>query len=140
MRAFTIASSLAGRSVALPSPALADEKPVDLKKAPGLDKVEGNCGACHSLDYIQMNSPFLNAALWDAEVNKMIKAFGAPISDADAKAIKDYLEEELRELTLAGVGIRKRSREGADPTARAGRDAVRRRVVAIYAGSRRACK
>ena len=76
-----------------PSPrrALADEKPIELKKAPGLDKVEGNCGACHSLDYIQMNSPFLNAALWDAEVTKMIKAYGAPIGRADAKAITDYL-------------------------------------------------
>ena len=72
-------------------PAMAEEKLIDLKKAPGLDKVEGNCGACHSLDYIQMNSPYPNAALWDAEVTKMIKAFGAPISEADAKAIKEYL-------------------------------------------------
>ena len=71
--------------------AAAEEKLIDLKKAPGLDKVEGNCGACHSLDYIQMNSPYPNAALWDAEVTKMIKAYGAPISDADATAIKDYL-------------------------------------------------
>ena len=78
-------------AAALTTPALADEKPVELKKAPGLDKVEGNCGACHSLDYIQMNSPYPNAALWDAEVTKMIKAFGAPISEADAKIIKEYL-------------------------------------------------
>ena len=73
--------------------AAADEKVIDLKKAPGLDKVEGNCGACHSLDYIQMNSPYPNAALWDAEVTKMIKAYGAPITDADAAAIKDYLKQ-----------------------------------------------
>ena len=38
-----------------------------------------------------MNSPFLNAAGWNAEVTKMIKAMGAPIGDADAKAIADYL-------------------------------------------------
>ena len=37
--------------------------------------VEGNCAACHSLDYVQMNSPFLNAAGWDAEVHKMITLF-----------------------------------------------------------------
>ena len=73
--------------------ALADERPIELKKAPGLDKVEANCAACHSLDYIQMNSPFASAALWDAEVTKMIKAFGAPIEDADAAAIKDYLKQ-----------------------------------------------
>jgi mono/diheme cytochrome c family protein len=74
-------------------PAAAEEKPVDLKKAPGLDKVEANCAACHSLDYILMNSPFPNAALWDAEVTKMIKAFGAPISEADAKDIAEYLKK-----------------------------------------------
>ena len=79
--------------LALASPAAAQEKPIDLKKAPGLDKVEANCGACHSLDYILMNSPFPNAALWDAEVTKMIKAFGAPIGDADAKVIADYLKK-----------------------------------------------
>jgi len=77
----------------LAAPAAADEKPVELKKAPGLDKVEANCGACHSLDYIQMNSPFMNPATWDAEVTKMMKAFGAPITDADAAVIKDYLKK-----------------------------------------------
>ena len=74
-------------------PAVAEEKPIDLKKAPGLDKVEGNCGSCHTLDYIVMNSPFPNAALWDAEVTKMIKVFGAPITDADAKEIAEYLKK-----------------------------------------------
>lgn len=73
--------------------ALAAEKPIQLKKAAGLDKVEANCGSCHSLDYIQMNSPFPSAALWDAEITKMIKVFGAPIEDADAKAIGDYLKK-----------------------------------------------
>jgi len=71
--------------------AAADDKPVPLKKAPGLDKVEANCQACHTLAYIPMNSPFLNAAGWNAEVTKMIKVFGAPIDDADAKAIAEYL-------------------------------------------------
>jgi len=88
MRALIIA--LAAATIALPS--AAEERPVELKKARGLDKVEGNCSGCHSLDYIAMNSPFPNAALWDAEVAKMIKAFGAPVSDADAKVIADYLK------------------------------------------------
>jgi mono/diheme cytochrome c family protein len=73
------------------APAAADEPAVQLKPGPGLDKVEGNCSACHSLEYIQMNSPFLNAAGWNAEVTKMRKGYGAPISDADAKAIAEYL-------------------------------------------------
>jgi len=76
---------------AIASPALAAEQPITLKPAPGLDRVEANCGACHSLDYIPMNSPFLSAESWKAEVDKMIKAFGAPIDEADAKVIIEYL-------------------------------------------------
>ena len=72
--------------------ASAAEGPIELKRTPGLDRVEANCAACHSLDYIPMNSPFLNAAAWDAEVTKMINAFGAPIDQADAKIIADYLK------------------------------------------------
>jgi hypothetical protein len=87
MRIFAFAALIA--LVALP--AAAQEPEIHLKPGPGLDQVVGNCGACHSLVYIQMNSPFLNAAGWNAEVTKMIKAYGAPISDGDAKAIANYL-------------------------------------------------
>ena len=34
----------------------------------------------------------INAAVWEAEVTKMIKAFGAVIDDSDAKAIVEYLK------------------------------------------------
>ena len=71
--------------------ALAAEQRVALKDGPGRDKVEANCASCHSLDYIQMNSVFMNRQVWDAEVTKMIKAFAAPISEPDAKEIVDYL-------------------------------------------------
>jgi len=71
--------------------AFADEQVIKLKPGPGLDKVEGNCQACHTLAYIPMNSVYLNAAGWSAEVTKMIKAYGAPVDDADAKAIAEYL-------------------------------------------------
>ena len=70
----------------------AEEQMIRLKAAPGLDKVEANCSACHSLDYIQMNSPFFSPAGWDAEVAKMINVFGTPIGASDAKAIADYLK------------------------------------------------
>jgi mono/diheme cytochrome c family protein len=92
MRTLIIPIAIAIVVAALCVPAFADEASVALTKAPGLDKVASNCGTCHSLDYIQMNSPFMNAATWDAEVTKMIKAFGAPISDADAAAIREYLK------------------------------------------------
>ena len=84
--------AVAAFALLIAAPALAQEPTIDLKKAPGLDEVETNCAVCHSLDYIQMNSPFQNAALWDAEVTKMIKVYGAPISDADAAVIADYLK------------------------------------------------
>jgi mono/diheme cytochrome c family protein len=86
----TLAIALLAALIA--APATAQEKPIALKKGAGLDLVEANCGACHSLDYIQMNSPFLNATQWDASITKMIKVFGAPISEADARAIGDYLK------------------------------------------------
>jgi sulfite dehydrogenase (cytochrome) subunit B len=70
-----------------------EEKQVQLREAPGLDKVESQCGACHSLDYVQMNSRFLSAAGWEAEIAKMINAFGAQIDQADAKTIADYLNK-----------------------------------------------
>jgi hypothetical protein len=85
--------SIVVMTAALAFPAAADEKPVRLKQAPGLEKVELNCGRCHSLDYIPMNSPFLNSAGWDAEVAKMINVFSAPTDQADAKVIADYLKE-----------------------------------------------
>jgi mono/diheme cytochrome c family protein len=65
---------------------------VRLMPGPGVEKVEANCAACHSLDYIQMNSPFLSAAQWEAEVKKMINVMGASISEADAKTILEYLK------------------------------------------------
>ena len=47
---------------------------------------------CHSLDYIPMNSLFLDRKGWEASVTKMIKVMGAPIPEADdAAAIVDYL-------------------------------------------------
>jgi len=86
MRIFVIAFITA----LIATPALT-EQAITLKKAPGVEQVESNCQACHSLAYIPMNSPFLGEKGWDAEVNKMIHAMGAPIDDADAKSIKDYL-------------------------------------------------
>jgi len=70
----------------------AGEDAVELKDAPGRALVEAHCVACHSLDYIQMNSPFLDRKGWEASVNKMIKVMGAPVKEDDAKAIVDYLQ------------------------------------------------
>lgn len=84
---------LAAAAALLAGSAFADEQVIKLKPGPGLDKVESNCQACHTLAYVPMNSVYLNAAGWDAEVTKMIKAYGAPVDDADAKAIAEYLKK-----------------------------------------------
>jgi mono/diheme cytochrome c family protein len=69
----------------------ADEDAIKLKPGDGLQAVQGNCAACHSLDYIPMNAPFLDQKGWTAEVTKMVKAFGAPIEAADQQQIIAYL-------------------------------------------------
>jgi mono/diheme cytochrome c family protein len=77
----------------LTAPALADESQVKLRDGEGKQLVEANCVMCHSLDYIQMNSPFLDRKGWEGSVNKMIKVMGAPIRSEDVPAIVDYLSK-----------------------------------------------
>ena len=74
------------------------EQQIALKKAPGVDKVEANCQACHSLAYIPMNSPFLNAAGWNAEVTKMIKAIRRADRRRRCQGHRRLSGEELRYL------------------------------------------
>jgi cytochrome c5 len=61
-----------------------------LKDGPGRDVTQTQCQFCHSTDYIVMQ-PRGDAKQWDAVVTKMIKVFGAPINEPDAKAITEYL-------------------------------------------------
>jgi mono/diheme cytochrome c family protein len=74
--------------------ASAAEDKFKLVQAPGAAQVQANCVACHSLDYIQLNSRFLDRKGWEAEVTKMMKAFGAPVKKEDVPAIVDYLSKE----------------------------------------------
>jgi sulfite dehydrogenase (cytochrome) subunit B len=67
-----------------------DSEYARLRAAAGSDVTQTQCQACHSTDYIVMQ-PRGDAKQWDAVVTKMIKVFGAPISEADAKAITEYL-------------------------------------------------
>ena len=99
-------AGLAGLSVALAAAGFiaASAKPVtyDLpdetaafKPGPNLETVQGNCGACHSADYIntQPQGPAFKKAFWEAEVTKMIKVYGAPIDEADVPKIVEYLTQ-----------------------------------------------
>jgi mono/diheme cytochrome c family protein len=91
MNKLTVATMVAMAACA--GVALAQEKRIAFREGPGLAQFQANCGTCHSLDYIVMNSPFLDRNGWDAEVKKMIGAYGAPINADDAKAITDYLAQ-----------------------------------------------
>jgi sulfite dehydrogenase (cytochrome) subunit B len=71
--------------------AIAEEPKVELKGGPESERARGHCSACHSVDYIQMNSPFMKRATWEAEVRKMIKVMGAPIPESEVAALVDYL-------------------------------------------------
>jgi mono/diheme cytochrome c family protein len=89
MNATRTFAMLLGAAVGLQ--AFAGEDKVILKEGAGVDKVRANCVSCHSLDYIPLNSPFLDRKGWDAVVAKMTKAFGAPIRQEDAAPIAEYL-------------------------------------------------
>lgn len=71
--------------------AWAEDGPADLKPGADQELTSAMCGACHTSNYIVMNSPFLTADQWKAEVTTMRKAFGAPLDDATAAAITAYL-------------------------------------------------
>ena len=69
----------------------AGEETVKLRDAPDRDLVGARCSTCHSVDYVQMNAQVFDGAGWQKSVRKMIDAFGAPISEDDAKRIVEYL-------------------------------------------------
>jgi sulfite dehydrogenase (cytochrome) subunit B len=58
---------------------------------PGVEVAQANCMTCHSTDYINYQPPKKGDKFWAGEVTKMIKVYGAPISEDDAKTIADYL-------------------------------------------------
>ncbi|GBG13080.1 cytochrome C [Novimethylophilus kurashikiensis] len=81
-------------AVAVSGTAWAEEDQIELKPGIGREQVMANCVMCHSLDMIQINSPFMKKEKWAATVNKMRNVMGAPISDEDAVLIVDYLTRQ----------------------------------------------
>jgi mono/diheme cytochrome c family protein len=57
---------------------------------PNVKTVTQNCLACHSADMV-LDQALLPRATWAAEVAKMRNVYKAPIGDADAALIVDYL-------------------------------------------------
>ncbi len=69
------------------------EESAKLIPGPNVKTAEVNCNGCHSFDYIttQPHGASFGRDFWQAEVTKMIKMYGAPITEADAKTIVNYL-------------------------------------------------
>jgi sulfite dehydrogenase (cytochrome) subunit B len=69
------------------------DETASFKPGPNLEFAQGNCGSCHSSDYIatQPEGPKYKKEFWQAEVTKMINVYGAPIEAADVPKIVDYL-------------------------------------------------
>jgi hypothetical protein len=63
---------------------------LELAAGDGRQEVQIFCNTCHSPRYITMQPP-LPAAPWEAEVNKMNKAYGAGIPEDTTKKIIAYL-------------------------------------------------
>jgi mono/diheme cytochrome c family protein len=55
---------------------MAGEPEVKLKQGSGKALVLSNCGSCHSLDYISMNSPLLDRAGWEKSLKKNGRGHG----------------------------------------------------------------
>ena len=92
MAGLTVGAAWAApRTYAVQDPTAQLRPPKDDGLTAGYEAAQGNCQTCHSVDYIATQPPGRGKAFWDAEVAKMIKAYHAPIEQADAGAIAAYL-------------------------------------------------
>ncbi len=89
--AFCAAALVASCAIAAPITYELPPETAMLRPGPGVEVAEANCGTCHSADYLAIQPPNKGKAFWAAEVAKMINIYKAPITDADAKQIIDYL-------------------------------------------------
>lgn len=95
--ALTLAAGmgLAAMAQAKPLKIMLPDETAAFKPGTNREVVMNNCTACHSSDYIQTQprGPKFKKDFWTAEVNKMIKVYGAPIEEGDIPKIVEYLTE-----------------------------------------------
>ncbi|MES2703992.1 MAG: hypothetical protein V4649_15230 [Bacteroidota bacterium] len=63
---------------------------VEFPEHAGKQEFTAYCGICHSLRYISMQPAFPRKT-WEAEVEKMVVKYGAPIDSVNGRKIVDYL-------------------------------------------------
>lgn len=80
-------ASVAGdvRSITLPQ-----LPPPEFPQGPGRDAFMLSCAICHTHRYVTMQ-PRFSRKTWAAEVDKMRKTYGAPMTDDQAAQSVDYL-------------------------------------------------
>lgn len=83
--------------------AAADETRIALVEDAGRARVQAACSMCHSLDYILMNSPFLDRSGWERTVNKMVSVMGAPLSAGEITEVTAYLDRHYGRDTAGPV-------------------------------------
>ena len=95
LSAVALSAGLGDAGLAIAKPVTYDlpEETAVLRPGRGIDAAQANCVSCHSADYIAMQPPKKGKGFWEAEVMKMIKVYGAPIEEADVKAITEYLAQ-----------------------------------------------
>lgn len=89
--AILVTAAWAGIAWSAPRTYQLPEETTEFRPGPGSDVAQNNCMACHSVDYIAFQPPRKGRTFWEAEVQKMIHVYRAPIDEADAKTIIDYL-------------------------------------------------
>ena len=65
--------------------------PATLASGDGQQEVASYCNTCHTPRYITMQPP-LPADVWTAEVNKMVKVYGASFPEDATQKIIQYLQ------------------------------------------------
>ena len=88
--AVAFAAAVASAAVAAPLVYQLPDETAQLRPGPGVETAIV-CQACHSADYISTQPPGEGKAFWQAEVQKMIKVYKAPIAESDVAVIVDYL-------------------------------------------------
>ena len=66
------------------------DDPIDLPEGPGRQAVLENCTACHSPSTL-LQQPRVSREKWESIVGKMRKLYKAPVDDAAAAQVVDYM-------------------------------------------------
>jgi sulfite dehydrogenase (cytochrome) subunit B len=83
-------AAVATSAIAAPMVYQLPPETAELKPGPGVETAIV-CTACHSADYIGTQPSGKGKAFWQAEVQKMIKVYKAPIGEDDAAVVTNYL-------------------------------------------------